>query len=203
VNERVRGSFDDARAEQAPQLFHPPITAGFELEQTVSLDFMHIAGMNFDLLTPKVQYLTPESVSQHETDPIADFHLPPHDLLVELVNLFFDNLYHIFPCFHRKSFQAQAQDGTMAKQSPLILYTICCVTARLHPDISVKQRQIDWYEQAKFSYSLTQRAPDSGLRMLQAALLLIFHAGTVGDFSSGWLFLGKAWRQATALGMSK
>jgi hypothetical protein len=199
----VSGSLNDARAEQAPQLFHSPISAGLELEQPSSLDFMHVAGMNFDLFAPELQYPTPESVPQHETDLIAEFRLPSHDLLIELVNLFFDRLYHIFPCFHRKSFQAQVQDGTMAKESPLILYTICCVTARLHSDVSVKQRQIDWYEQAKFTYQLTQRAPDSGLRLLQAALLLIFHAGTVGDFSSGWLFLGKAWRQASALGLSK
>jgi hypothetical protein len=164
---------------------------------------MQVAGMNFDLVTPDLQYPTPESDSQQERDPIADFHLPSHDLLVELVDLFFDHLYHIFPCFHRETFQAQVENGTMAKESPLILYTICCVTARLHPDISTQKRQVDWYEQAKFSYQLTQRAPDPGLRILQAALLLVFHAGTVGDFSSGWLFLGKAWRQASALGMSK
>jgi hypothetical protein len=164
---------------------------------------MQFAGMNFDLVTPETQYPTPESDLQHERDPLADFHLPSHDMLAELVTLFFDHLYHLFPCFHRKSFESQVQNGTMAKDSPLILYTICCVTARLHPDASVKQRQVDWYEQAKFAYQLTQRAPDPGLRILQAALLLVFHAGTVGDFSSGWLFMGKAWRQASALGLSK
>jgi hypothetical protein len=167
------------------------------------LDFMQMTGMNFDAFAPEIQYPTPESDPPHESDPLADFHLPSHNLVVELVNLFFDHLYHLFPCFHRKSFQEQVQNGTMAKESPLILYTICCVSARLHPDLSVKRRQVDWYEQAKFSYQLTQRAPDPGLRILQAALLLVFHAGTVGDFSSGWLFLGKAWRQACALGMSK
>jgi hypothetical protein len=187
-----------------------PIFTGLQFEQHGSLDFMQFAGMNFDLVTPEIHYPTPEihyptpeSDLQHERDPLADFHLPSHDMLVELVTLFFDHLYHLFPCFHRKSFESQVQNGTMAKDSPLILYTICCVTARLHPDASVKQRQVNWYEQAKFAYQLTQRAPNPGLRILQAALLLVFHAGTVGDFSSGWLFMGKAWRQASALGLSK
>jgi hypothetical protein len=203
ANERANGPVEVAQVWQAPQPFRPSISSALESEQPSSLDFMQFTGMNFDLVTPETQYPTPESDLQHTRDLLADFHLPSHDLLVELVTLFFDHLYHLFPCFHRKTFESQVQDGTMAKDSPLILYTICCVTARLHPDISVKQRQVDWYEQAKFVYQLTQRAPEPGLRILQAALLLVFHAGTVGDFSSGWLFLGKAWRQASALGMSK
>jgi hypothetical protein len=203
ANERSNGLVEIAQFWQAPQPFFPPAPSALEFEQPGSLDFMQFTGMNFDLVTPQNQYPTPESDLQHNRDLLADFHLPSHDLLIGLVTLFFDQLYHLFPCFHRKSFESSVLDGTMAKESPLILYTICCVTARLHPDKCVKQREVDWYEQAKFAYQLTQRAPDPGLRILQAALLLVFHAGTVGDFSSGWLFLGKAWRQASALGMSK
>jgi hypothetical protein len=155
-----------------------------------------------------VEYPTPDSNAQLDSSPsdqdvITEFHLPSHDLLVELVSLFFNHLYHIFPCFHRKTFETQVEDGTMQSESPLVLYAMCCVTARLHPDTSVKQRQKDWYEQAKFSYELTQRNPCPGMRTIQAALLLVVHANTTGDFSSSYLFLGKAWRQAVTLGMNR
>ncbi|KAH8732982.1 fungal-specific transcription factor domain-containing protein [Phaeosphaeriaceae sp. PMI808] len=136
-------------------------------------------------------------------DLVVDFQLPPLQMLLELVDIFFDKVDHMFPIFHRTSFRLQVYNGLLQSQSPLILYAICCVTARHHPDISVKQRQRVWYEQAKFSYELTKRDPYPGLRTIQAALLLIFHAFTVGDFSSSYLFLGKAWGQAVALNMNR
>jgi hypothetical protein len=185
--------------------------ASSECEQTASLDFMQRPGMNFDFTMPTSQMeypALPETNTHSDAVPevrdiMADFHLPPHDLLVELVNIFFDHLSPMFPCFHRQSFQKLVYSGIIQRESPLILYAICCVAARRHPDSSVKRRQSDWYEQAKFAYQLTQRNPDPGLRTIQAALLLIFHANTAGDFSSSYLFLGKVWGQAVTLGMSK
>tara|TARA_R110002003_G_scaffold589_14_gene20662 strand:- start:720 stop:2279 length:1560 start_codon:yes stop_codon:yes gene_type:complete len=168
-----------------------------------------LPGLNFDLSMPdQVDYPSPDSLpypnaAGDQQDMMADFQLPPHTLLVELVRLFFDRLYHMFPCFHRNSFEAQLDDGVVQKESPLILYAICCVAARYHPDVSVKRREKDWYAQAKFNYDMTQRDPYPGLRTIQAALVLILYAYTAGDFSAGWLFLGKAWRQAVALGMNR
>lgn len=166
--------------------------------------------MNFDFAGPEssLGLPTPESTSQPEgilddKDVITTFRLPPHDLLIELVNIFFDNLYHLFPCFHRISFLKQLEDGIVQKESTLILFAMCCSAARLHPEYEVRKRQQEWYEQAKFSYELTQRLPYPSLRTIQAAMLLVAHASTVGDFSSSWLFLGKVWRQAVALGMSQ
>lgn len=168
-----------------------------------------VSGLNFDFtgVEPEFDYPTPQSVSQSdniadEQDPIASFQLPFHDLLIEMVNLFFDNLYHLFPCFHRKQFMKQLEEGSIQKESTLILFSMCCLAARVHPVAAVKRRQQEWYEQAKFSYQLTQRDPYPALRTIQAALLLIAHASTTGDFSCSWLFLGKVWRQAVALGIS-
>jgi hypothetical protein len=171
------------------------------------MDYMSFPGLNFDISTPAF-YPTPGSdphseVSFDSQSLLADSHLPSHDLLVELVDLFFGNLRQMFPCFHRKNFQLQVQLGRIQKQSSLVLFAMCCLAARFHPDASVRQREKDWYEQAKFSYQLTQRDPYPGLLTIQAAVLLIAYASTAGDFSSGWLFLGKAWRQAIALGMNR
>jgi hypothetical protein len=134
---------------------------------------------------------------------MEDIQLPSNGLLEELMKLFFENLGHVFPCFHRTSFEAEVQNGKMQKTSPMTLYALCCVAARYHSDPRVRSRQQDWYEQAKLCYELTQRAPCPGLRTLQAALILVFHGYSAGDFSISWLFLGKAWRQAVTLGMNR
>jgi hypothetical protein len=178
-----------------------------ELEQAAPMDFMSFPGLNFDISTPSL-YPTPESNPRGEAfvdsgNLLAAFQLPSHDLLVELVELFFENLSHMFPCFHRKNFQRRVELGKIQEQSSLILYAMCCLAARFHPDASTRQHEKDWYEQAKFSYQLTQRDPYPGLLTIQAAVLIIAYASTAGDFSSGWLFLGKAWRQAIALGMNR
>jgi hypothetical protein len=168
------------------------------------MSLMSPPGLNFDLSTPATLEWDPQSEIIHdEQSYLTETHLPSHDLLIELVDLFFEHLYHMFPCFHRTTFKEQVGLGTTQEQSPLVLFAICCVTARLHPDTTVRQREKEWYEQAKFSYQLTQRYPYPGLRTLQAALLIIEYACTAGDFSSAWLFLGKAWRQAIALGMNR
>jgi hypothetical protein len=168
--------------------------------QGLSLDFVDAE--------PSFEYPTPQSSlhsdsTLNDQDLIVNFRLPSHDLLVEMVNLFFDNLYHLFPCFHRTHFMQQLEGGSLQKESTLILFSMCCLAARVHPNAAIKKRQQEWYEQAKFSYQLTQRDPYPALRTIQAALLLIAHASTSGDFSSSWLFLGKAWRQAVALGISE
>jgi hypothetical protein len=171
------------------------------------MDFMSFPGLNFDISTPSL-YPTPESDLQagafvDSESLLAEFQLPPDDVLVELVNLFFEHLSQMFPCFHRRNFQRRLELGEIQKQSSLVLFAMCCLAARFHPDASVRQREKDWYEQAKFLYQLTQRDPYPGLLTIQAAVLIIAYAGTAGDFSSAWLFLGKAWRQAIALGMNR
>lgn len=180
---------------------------------------MRFPGLNFDLAAvplPQpdghIGYPTPES--GHEIIPLdgdfsldndlsAGFQLPSTMVLNQLVELFFEHLRHMFPCFHRRSFTEKVQNGSMIHEAPLLLYAICCTAARYHSDEVVRKCEKDWYEQARFSYELTRRRPCPGLRTIQAALLLIFHAYTVGDFSASWLFVGKAWRQAVVLGMNR
>jgi hypothetical protein len=173
-----------------------------------SLDFMQFPGMNSDVLgaEPQIELLPTAKLSEEVLDEqvlMANFELPSQGILIQLVELFFENYYHVFPCFHRNKFQEQVRDGTMQRDAPLVLYAICCISARYHTLGSIKQRTQDWYEQAKLSYQLTPREPWPGVRTLQAALLLTYHASTAGDFSSSWLFLGKAWRQAIALRLHK
>lgn len=181
---------------------------------------MQFPGMNFDLPAPGLQdntslqagYPTPrtgqESVETSngidlEQDIFANAGLPSDDVLIELVDIFFERLYYMFPCFHKATFMTQLRNHEIQTHAPLLLYAICCLASTYHPDPSIKNRQNDWYEQAKFTYELTNRRPHPALRTIQAVLCLVVHAFTIGDFSASWLFLGKAWRQAVAHSMHR
>ena len=129
--------------------------------------------------------------------------LPEHAALRELIGIFFDRFYSSVPCFHKEKLMEEVGSGYLQKEAPLVLYAICCLASSRHTDLSIQQRQKEWYELAKLSYELTTRNPYQGLRAIQAVLLLVYHATTIGDFSASWLFLGKAWRQAVALGLNR
>lgn len=161
---------------------------------------------------PANGYPTPESgtidtsldqTGEIDADILTSISLPESPVLIELVELFFRHSYHIYPCFHKASFISSVHDRKIQSESPIVLYAICAIAARYHPDPTIQTRQTDWYEQARFSYELTKRYPEPGLRTIQAAILIISHAFTMGDFSSSWLCLGKAWRQAVTMGMNR
>jgi hypothetical protein len=167
---------------------------------------MSFPGLNFDLSTPSWSSNERDTQSEairEDQDLLPGTRLPSHDILIELVDLFFEHLYEIFPCFNRKTFRMQVQLGAIEQQCPLVLFAMCCIAARFHPEVAIRQCEKEWYEQAKLLYHLTQRDPYPGLLTIQAALLIVVYACTAGDFSSAWLFLGKAWRQAIALGMNR
>lgn len=128
---------------------------------------------------------------------------PSNAVINELMDTFFDHVYLVLPCFHKKTFMEKLQSGNIQAQSPLLLYSMLAVAAGFHNDAFVKARRTEWYEQAKFLYDFTGRDPYPALRTLQAALCLVYHAYTCGDFSACWLYIGKAWRQAAALGMNR
>jgi hypothetical protein len=180
-------------------------------EQADAVDFLQFPGMNFDLIAPDVQ----EATSQRLTYPPAEDEvgftpsfqdqagLPPDSILLELVSLFFEHFYAIFPCFHRSMFMQQLQDRTLQTEAPLLLYAMCAIAARYHRDPNIKNKCNEWYQQAKFLYDLTPRDPHPALRTIQAAMCILAFGSTIGDFSSAWLFMGKAWRQASALALNR
>ncbi|KAF2464078.1 uncharacterized protein BDR25DRAFT_243335 [Lindgomyces ingoldianus] len=157
-------------------------------------------------------YPTPTSVldslaNGNESSFVKDFVLPtpiPEDtVLFELIELFFAHFQDSFPCFHRITIMDDLRTRKLQTESPLLLYSMCAIAARWHSNPAIKALERDWYQQAKFFYELTERYPEPGLRTLQAVICLIFHATTVGDFSAGYIYLGKAWRQACALGLNR
>ncbi|KAK1829127.1 hypothetical protein QBC39DRAFT_139917 [Podospora conica] len=75
------------------------------------------------------------------------------------------------------------------------------VASFAHSDPDVRANRPFWYKKAKTTYEATGHTPDHPLETLQSAACLVLYAFTVGDHSDGLLILGKAWRQAVALGL--
>ncbi|ORY19446.1 fungal-specific transcription factor domain-domain-containing protein [Clohesyomyces aquaticus] len=159
----------------------------------------------------QLQYPTPSltlspNIPQEEPEPKQDFlalaPLPDDDVLKELVELFFKHFQDVVPCFHKSTLLDDIATRKLQEESPLLLYSICAIAAQRHCDPHIKRLEQDWFQQSKFYYDLTERYPKPGLRTIQAAICIISHSSTTGDFSAGYICLGKAWRQVCALGLN-
>lgn len=138
-----------------------------------------------------------------ELDFLTEVPLPAFDMLLDMVNMFFSDYYSWLPCFHKATFYSELHSGKLGNEARMLLYIICAMVAPIHPDPSIKSQQDMWYSQAKFFYDLTPRDPVPALRTIQTALCIIMHGSTRADYSTCWLFIGKAWRQVTSLGMNR
>jgi hypothetical protein len=138
-----------------------------------------------------------------QQDLFADLQLPTHDLLIELVGLFFDHVGHLFPCFHLKILKQEIHEGVVQDACPMLLFAICSMACRYHSNPSLRARQQDWYNQATLSYEFTQRHLQSPLRTIQAVLVLLSHGYTSGDFSASCLGISKVWKQVVTLGLNR
>ncbi|KAF1997591.1 hypothetical protein P154DRAFT_440711 [Amniculicola lignicola CBS 123094] len=145
----------------------------------------------------------PDSGSELAQDFGTPAELPPHDILLELVNIFFDRYYAQYPCFHKASILDEIKSRQLYTTSRSLLYALCTSASQHHHDPAIRAKQAAFYEQSKFEYDITLKNPRTGIRVVQTALILILHAGSVGDFSAGWFYLGKAWRQVCALGINR
>lgn len=123
------------------------------------------------------------------------------NIILDLVDLFFDRVQCFVPLFHRRNLRDSVLAQGTSPSSPLLLYSIMAVAAYAHPDPDVRANRPLWYRKAKRAHEATGHIPEQPLETLQAATCLILHAFTVGDHSDGLLILGKAWRQVVALGL--
>lgn len=117
---------------------------------------------------------------------------------VELMELFSERFYSYLPIFHK--LMPSVKSTALEHTCPLLLTSIQAVAAGFHPDSNVRALQGFLYGEAKTLYASTTHQPQDPLQTLQAAVCIILQALISGDHSVGWLVLGKAWRQAVALG---
>jgi hypothetical protein len=123
------------------------------------------------------------------------------NVIIDLVDLFFDRVQCFVPLFHRRNLRDSVLAQGTSPSCPLLLYSIMAVAAFAHPDPDVRANRPLWYRKAKIAYEATGHMPEQPLETLQAATCLVLYAFTVGGHSDGLLILGKASRQAVALGL--
>ncbi|KAF2013530.1 hypothetical protein BU24DRAFT_424533 [Aaosphaeria arxii CBS 175.79] len=180
----------------------PPL----ETNDEIAIDPALLNEQPFGCPTPPVSDLVPPPVDigfNPEEDLLPHTRLPPDKILLELVQLFIENAYHYYPCFHKQTLLEEVQSRKLQTECPLVLFAICTIAARYHYDFNIRARQAEWYDLAKQLYEESTRYPDYPVRLLQAAICVMSHANNSGDFSTAWLILGKAWRQICALGFNR
>ncbi|KAF9735793.1 binuclear zinc transcription factor [Paraphaeosphaeria minitans] len=71
--------------------------------------------------------------------------LPSDAVIIELVEIYFNQIYFVLPCFHRDTFIKELQSGHLQAKSPLLLYSMLAVAASYHSDPSIKARRTECY----------------------------------------------------------
>jgi len=112
-------------------------------------------------------------------------------------------MHDYIPIFHRQSFTSAVAQQGLDCTTPLLVYAIIALAAGCHPDPTVRSCQQSWFDEAKSLYAATGHSPDHPLETLQAAACILLQALITAEHSTAWLVLGKAWRQAVALGFHR
>lgn len=129
--------------------------------------------------------------------------MPMVNQALELVDIFVREFSRMLPCFREAALREAFGKEEIQNQAPVLAYAIFAMAAPYHPDPSIQAQARSWYTNAKLSYDLTNYQGEPALRVLQGSICIIFHAFTIMDTSTIWLFLAKAWRQACATGLSR
>ncbi|KAF7562794.1 hypothetical protein G7046_g1314 [Stylonectria norvegica] len=125
--------------------------------------------------------------------------LPPTELLLELVELYFEKSYDYLPILHKQTILSRV-NSLNQNDCPLLFLAIISVAAGSHPDRRIQGRQRGWLAEATASFSNTVNTEDHPLQTLQVASFIIFQAMIYGQFPTAWMVLGEAWRKAAAMG---
>lgn len=156
-------------------------------------------------LQSELPFSPPESQEATATVPTAggSDSFPNQDRLVELTEIFLDHFDAFLPFLHRASFLENIRSGELPQRAPALIYASLAISAGSHSDSTVRAQQEAWYCKAKALYAETAHDPQQPLQVIQAAACIIFRALMCRDYSVAWLVMGKAWRQAVALGFHR
>jgi hypothetical protein len=133
-------------------------------------------------------------------DSVAETAITPEDRM-HLVRLFSERLHAYIPLFPKQ--QPVFDVGSAHLDSPLLFAAMKALAASAYPEARIRALQGRRYEAAKTLYNETGHQPTQPLQTLQAAACIVLQALVAGDHSTAWLCMGKAWRQAVALGFQE
>lgn len=137
-------------------------------------------------------------------DPLE---LPPKDLSLHLIRLYFKHFYPVLPLFYKKHLTS-SMDPVSQDISPLLLNAIYAVASRMSPDVRVRTdpNLSDtagdiFFERAKCLLDDYYDVPR--ISTVQALLLLASHQQGAMRTPRAWLYSGMAFRMAQDLGLHR
>ena len=149
---------------------------------------------------------TPESTNSAVTLVNNDLggvleELPSHDTIVELVELFFDQIHPIIPCLYRKQILADIQPGGgLSKPQPLV-FAVLALASLVHPTQAVQDRSAHWHAAAKRGFDTAVTRGNYSLNNVQASIYICMYCFVTAELSELWIFLGKGYRMSNPLGL--
>ncbi|KAF7729133.1 hypothetical protein EC973_004901 [Apophysomyces ossiformis] len=148
-----------------------------------------------------------KSTGTRNASPASPLELPPNDLSMHLIKLYFKYFYPSLPLFYKKRlFSSVVQP--IEPVSPLLLNAIYAVASRISPDVRVRSDPTSadtagdiFFERAK---SLLDDYCDlPRISTVQALLLLATHQHGAMKSARAWLYSGMAFRMAQDLGLHR
>jgi hypothetical protein len=210
MNTPTHISLDSASIDFAPALdtpFHEflfpgPVISGPNLTHAYgfSADGLTDLPTSGDFTAQSEMPFSPQAATLSATGSVG---FPSLDRLWELAMTFLDHFVAFLPFLHRESFVENMKSGELPSKAPALVYAIIAIASKSHSDPKIQAQQGDWYLQAKTLYAQTGHDPHQPLQVLQTAACIIFQAMMCRDYSVAWLVIGKAWRQAVALGFHR
>jgi len=149
---------------------------------------------------------TPESTNSAVTLVNNDLgsvpeELPSHDTIVELFELFFDQIHPIIPCLYRKQILADIQQGgSLSKPQPLV-FAVLALASLVHPAQAVQDRSARWHTAAKRGFDTAVTRGNYSLNNVQASIYICMYCFVTAELSELWIFLGKGYRMSNPLGL--
>ncbi|KAK8039140.1 hypothetical protein PG993_007551 [Apiospora rasikravindrae] len=127
-------------------------------------------------------------------------HFSPHDETCQsLMATFFKEQYPYHMCVYREFFLRDYDTGAGRYYSEVLLFAICAIGALATGNPSMASVSKAFSSQAETMVYASLEKPD--LTLLQALILLSYHAIGHGKASKGWLFLGIALRITHEMGL--
>lgn len=127
--------------------------------------------------------------------------LPPPETLVELVDLFFDQIHSFVPCLYRKQVFADIAPGGPLSKPCALTYSMIALAAYVHPDPVLHERSIRWHAAAKRGFDLAVTRGQYSLHNVQASIYICLFGFVRSEMSELWVFLAKAYRMCNPLGL--
>ncbi|KAG0192448.1 hypothetical protein DFQ28_009173 [Apophysomyces sp. BC1034] len=139
--------------------------------------------------------------------PLSPLELPPNDLSMHLIKLYFKYFYPMLPLFYKKRLYSPMVQP-IEPVSPLLLNAIYAVASRISPDVRVRSDPTSadtagdvFFERAKCLLDDYYDLPR--ISTVQALLLLATHQHGAMKSARAWLYSGMAFRMAQDLGLHR